>query len=136
MEIGGEQVDISKDNFDFHIVLPRSLSDASMQGAKRFAKTANFTTFDLSTVGGRKYPFYVNVVQQNGRVAFYDYPTTLNASHEAVQLALAGPYLGTGKHHEILDAREIANFERTIRILLQRPNAAEFRDNIKIIRAP
>jgi hypothetical protein len=133
--VAGKDVDISHDNFDFTIVLPATLSDASIQGAKKFTKTQNAQEFLLKT-SSRSYPFYVNSKVEGGRVIFYDYPTTLRASHEAIRVALAGPYLGYGKHHAVLDQKEIWNFERTLQILLQDGVAAEFRDNVKIIHAP
>ena len=82
----------------------------------------------------RSFPFFVDTALEGGRLVFYDYPTTLRASHEAVQLTLAGPYLGYGKYHSVLDEKEINNFERTLRILLQKPDAVRFRDNVEIIR--
>lgn len=135
VKIGDADVDISQDNFDFKIVLPTTLSDASIQGAKKFTKTQNAQEFVLRT-SSRSFPFYVNSTVTGGRVSFYDYPTTLRASHEAIRIALAGPYLGYGKHHSVLDQKEIGNFERTLKILLQDGVAAEFRDNVEIIQAP
>jgi hypothetical protein len=132
--VGSADVDISQDNFDFTIVLPATLSDASIQGARKFTKTQNAQEFVLKT-SSRSFPFYVNTTIQHGRVVFYDYPTTLRASHEAIRIALAGPYLGYGKHHAVLDQKEIGNFERTLKILLQDGVAAEFRDNVRIIHA-
>jgi Predicted nucleotide-binding protein containing TIR-like domain len=135
LTIGDIEVDISKDNFDFTVVLPKSLSDASVQGAKRFVKSRGIDGFALET-SGRPYHFYVSGALEQGRVVFYDYPTTLGASHEAVQIALAGPFLSSGKgRHAILDAKEISNFARTLDILLSKREAAEFRDNVKIIQA-
>lgn len=130
--VGGAEVDISRNNFDFTIVLPATLIDASIQGARKFTKTWNTPEFVLKT-STRSYPFYVKSTVQDGRVIFYDYPTTLRASRDAIQIALAGPYLGYGKYHEILEEKEIANFERTISILLQDGVAAGFRDNVKIL---
>lgn len=133
VSIGGNKIDISRDNFDFTVVLPKSLSDASVEGAQKFCKTHKVAEFKLKT-GARNYPFYVSTSVRAGRLAFYDYPTTLRASHECVRLALAGPYMGFGKHHLVLDGREIRNFERTLAILLATdPAATEFRDNVKII---
>jgi hypothetical protein len=130
----GKEIDISGGNFDFTIVLPASLSEASIEGAKKFCRTQEVVEFSLKT-GARSYPFYVGTALKAGRLAFCDYPTTLRASLEAVRLALAGPYLGYGKHHQILDEREIKNFERTLRILLSDTSATEFRDNVKIVQA-
>jgi len=135
VSIVGKKIDISRDNFDFTVVLPKSLSEASVEGAQRFCKAHKIAEFKLKT-GSRNYPFYVSSSVKAGRLAFYDYPTTLHASHECVRLALAGPYMGYGKHHSVLDRREIRNFERTLRILLSNdPSASEFRDNVKIIHA-
>ena len=133
VKLGGVDVDLSKDNFDFTIVLPKSLSDASVQGAKRFCKDKGVQDFEVKA-GSRSFPFYVDSKLEEGRLIFYDFPTTLRASHEAVQLALSGPYIGYSEHHAVLDDKEINNFERTVRILLARPQAAEFRDNVKFLR--
>lgn len=135
VKVAGVDVDISKDNFDFTVVLPATLSDASIQGANKFTKAKNADEFVLNT-SSRPFPFYVNSTVTGGRVVFYAFPTTLRASHEAIRIALAGPYLGYGKHHLALDQKEIGNFERTLKILLQDGVAAEFRDNVKIIQAP
>jgi predicted nucleotide-binding protein len=133
VQVGGTDVDIRQDNFDFTIVLPAALSDASIQGARKFTKKQNADDFSLKT-DTRTYPFYVNSSVVGGRVTFYDYPTTLRASHEAVRIALAGAYLGYGNHHAVLDKKEIYNFERTLRLLLRDGTAAEFRDNVKFIQ--
>jgi hypothetical protein len=130
--IKGKQVDISNGNFDFTVVLPRSLSEASIEGAKKFCRNNNVIEFELRT-GARHYPFYVTTSFKSGQLHFFDYPTTLRSSHECVRLALAGPFLGYGKYHSILDEREIRNFERTLRILLDEASATEFRENVKII---
>jgi hypothetical protein len=134
VSVGGNEIDISAGNFDFTVVLPATLSDASIQGAKKFTKVRNALDFVLET-NSRAFPFYVKSTIQAGRVVFYDYPTTLRASHEAIRIALAGPYLGYGKHHAVLDQKEIGNFERTLKILLQDGVAAEFRDKVKVIHA-
>ena len=135
VRIGGRKIDINRNSFDFTIVLPKSLSDASIEGAKKFCKVHQVTEFKLKT-GARSYPFYVRAEIKDGHLEFYDYPTTLHASHECVRMALAGPYMGYGKYHDLLDKREIRNFERTLEILLREPSASEFRDNVKIIQAP
>lgn len=127
------EIDVSKGNFNLTIVLPKTLSDASIEGAKKFCKEKGVKEFSLRT-SVRSFPFFVDSALQNGRLVFYDYPTTLRASHESVQLALAGPYIGYGKYHSVLDDKEINNFERTLRLLLRRPGAAGFRENVRFLR--
>ena len=135
VEIGTMEVDISQDNFDFTIVLPKTLSDASTQGASKFVKSSGAKDFQLNC-GPRSYPFYVRSELRDGRAVFYDYPTTLNASQKAIQLALHRSSLGVSDEQRTLEAKEIANFRRTIEILLEEPDAAEFRDNVKFVVAP
>ena len=131
--VEGTEVDMSKDNFNLNIVLPKSLSEASIEGAKKFIKKRGLKHFTLPTEG-RSFPFYISSTIKRNRLLFFDYPTTLRASHDAVQMALAGPFIGYGKHHAVLDSKEINNFHRTLLIFLARPSAAEFRDNVKFTR--
>lgn len=134
IQINGTDVDISKGNFDFTIVLPKNLTKASIEGAKSYAQAKRLQPFALS-LGNRKYPFYIGATVVKGKVHFYDYPTTLGASHKAIQLALSGPYIGFSKYHAILDQKEIANFKRTIDALLTEPGASGVRDTVKFIQA-
>lgn len=133
IEVNGAEVDISRDNFDFNIVLPSSLSGASPDGATKYFKDNALVGVNLPT-SGRPYPLHVEGTVIGERLQVYDYPTTLGASHEAIKLALASTFLGYSDHHQILDNKEIENFRRTIEILLKEPSAAGFVDNIQIHR--
>lgn len=134
LTLNGKPVDISKGNFDFTIVLPQDLTKASIEGAKAYVRAKKLQDFTL-TLSNRPYPFYVGATVVKGKVHFYDYPTTLGASHKAVQMALSGPYIGFGKYHSILDQKEIANFKRAIDALLTEPGTSGVRDKVKIIQA-
>ena len=133
VKVGDSEINLKTTKFCFRIVLPKTLSDASIEGAKRFCKDKGVQDYQLKGTS-RSFPFFVDWKLEAGRLIFYDYPTTLRASHEAIQLALAGPYMGYGKYHALLDEKEINNFERTLRILLMRPQTAQFRDHVEIIR--
>lgn len=132
--VGGKEFAIKGDNFEFTIVLPKSLSDASRAGATKFFKSERVEHIVIQ-LPNRSYPTYVSSEITAGRVNIFDFPTTLRASHEAVRIALAGQFLGQTRHHDSLDRKEIANFSKTLNILLQKPDAANIRDNIRIIQA-
>lgn len=134
VRVGKKDVPIKADSFDFTVVLPKDLSQASIYGAKKFVAAQQLLDFSLPT-SGRPYPFYVSSKLKKGRVQFYDYPTTLNASQGAIRLALSGPFIGFSEHHELLERMEIANFQRAMESLLREPSAAEFRDNVKFTQA-
>lgn len=134
VKVGGKEVDVTKGNFDFTIVLPKDLTKASIEGAKAYVQSKGLQPFSL-TLGNRQYPFYIGAAVSKGKVHFYDYPTTLGASHKSVQMALSGPYVGFGKYHKILDQKEIANFKRAIEALLTEAGVSGVRDKVKFIQA-
>jgi len=133
ISIGSKRICLKHDNYSFTVVLPKTLSHASVAGAQRFSNIQRVSEFMLKTMS-RSYPFYISSSLKAGNLQFFDYPTTLRASHECVRLALAGPYMGFGKHHAILEQREIQNFERTLKIMLELPDAVAFRDNVRIVK--
>lgn len=131
-KVGEVTADLTRDNFDFYIVLPNNAFDASAAGALRFARGRQLTQISINgRTGSRNFPFYVDSVIADGRVSLFDFPTTLRAAHEAIRFAM--PPSTTQREIELLEQREIANFERTLRRLLRDPNYADFRDNIKLI---
>lgn len=133
IEVDGKMVDISGDNFDFNVVLPADLSGASPQGAASFVKEHGLAPLNLEPISGkgRPYPLHVMAGLENGRLQIYDYPTTLRASYAAIQLALASTSLGKTKDHEILERKEIHNFQKTIGLMLDEPQAVEFAKNVQ-----
>ena len=75
-------------------------------------------------------PCHLGLALEGDQPAFYDYPTTLHASHEALQMVLAGN--ADADRYALAEKRELNNFERTLRTLLQGPGAAEFRDSVNL----
>ncbi len=137
IEVSGDEVDIQGDNFDFHIVLPGSLSGACHHGARRFVKDQGLQDLSLSpNGGGRSYPFFVEAEIGEGNLQLFDYPTTLGASYQAIEVALAAGFLGQTESQKVLEAKEIANFHRTLEILLQGPDATGFAHRIKFVQEP
>jgi hypothetical protein len=134
VKIGRKKIAIKSNNFDFTIVLPKTLSDASVAGATMFFKSQQVQQIAIP-LSNRSYPTYVSSNVAGDRINIFDFPTTLRASHDAVRIALAGSFMGTTRHHASLDQKEIANFAKTLRILLQKPDAASIRDNVKIVQA-
>lgn len=61
---------------------------------------------------GRPYPLHVMVGLEEGRLQIFDYPTTLRASHAAIELALSTGSLGKTKDHEILEKRRFITLQK------------------------
>ncbi|HJQ57996.1 MAG TPA: STING domain-containing protein [Vineibacter sp.] len=125
--------DISHDNYDFTVAIPRTLSAASVDGQRRFAEKNNLKP---STIKGenRSYPFFVNAEMKGGRLQLVDYPTTLRASYDTIQLVLASGALKpiTGEE-TLLEEKELRNFHRVLENLLARQEPGSFKENVHIV---
>jgi hypothetical protein len=67
----------------------------------------------------RPFPFYIQGrVARTGNLHFYDIPTTLLSSKATIRELFDDEYLKKKNHQEIIEQREISNFEKTIRKLL------------------
>jgi Predicted nucleotide-binding protein containing TIR-like domain len=130
-EIEGRTYDLTKDIFDFHIVLPNDASDASHAGFLKFTRNRKLVQTSITGAdASRGFPFYVDARVIKGRIQMFDYPTTLRAAREAVLLA-SGRRLSDTEIAS-LEMREIRNFGATLEKLLASPDAADFRDNVHV----
>jgi hypothetical protein len=133
IRVNGTDIEISGKSFRLRIVLPKTLAEASREEAMRFLNDQRVANVTLASEN-RAYPFHLGVTRENDLSVFYDYPTTLRASHEMIQIALAGELAGDADRYFLVEEREINNFERTLGVLLNDPRCAEFRDNVEIVR--
>src|SRR5262249_4003628 len=116
--VGGRTYDLSRDIFDFVIVLPDSLEQASHVGL-RDLKLRGQLRHCLIRRGSREFPFFVKTAVQGGRVVFYDMPTILKASAAVVELIAPGGTAGRSEERRLLEARELYNFRLTVQHLLE-----------------
>ncbi len=131
LKVEGRTFDLTRDIFDFNIVLPDSALDASHAGFLKFTRSRKLTQIQVTGDDqSRRFPFFVDSTVENGRVQMFDYPTTLRAAREAI--ALASNRNLADEEMTMLETREIRNFASTLEKLLQSPDAADFRDNIRL----
>jgi hypothetical protein len=97
----------------------------------RFFHGRSLRNVALATAG-RAYPFHLVLGLEEDRPTFYDSPITLRALHDALQMVLAAD--SYPDRYSLIEEREINNFERTLGRLLEEPQAADFRDLVRIIR--
>ncbi len=128
--IHDKKYDLSQDAFDFYVVLPTELSQIGHPGVNKFKKDNKLSDFVIKK-RSREFPFYLKNEVVDNRILFFDFPTTLRASRESINL-IHPPGSGASER-EFLENREMLNFERTLKYLLAQPEAAEFADNIKIV---
>ena len=128
--------DFTRSKFILKVVLPDKGSDIGYDGYYNFLNKMGFDSKkDQIIVQGesRNFPFFIDSVPKNGRILLYDYPTTLMASIDSIKYMI--PYQNTSRsERERIQNREIVNFERTLRRLLdENQDASSFRDNVQIV---
>jgi hypothetical protein len=112
---------LSYDSFVLHIVIPNKLSEVS-KGSLQL-RVSNLMHIAIETPF-RDFPFYIRGNDYNSEskaaLSVFDIPTTLLASRKAIELILGGGSVGLTSDQEMLERREIRNFERTLRTLLDK----------------
>jgi predicted nucleotide-binding protein len=133
--VNGAPIDISRNNLRFRIVIPGSLRDANRPFAAKLFGRLPVIPFTIQT-SHRDFPFWVGSSLEGGNLVFWDYPTILRASDEAVSYVTRSAFLSNPVIRARFEAKELYNFERSLRLLLTTvPEAAAFRDNIEIVPA-
>ena len=131
--IGEQMRDLAPDCFDFVVVLPDDLTDSSHQAVKRRVEGLHLHPVVIHEQE-RSFPFFAKVREQDGRVQFFDFPTTLLSANEAIK-----QLLGSGaspQERQRLQRREVENFALTLeQQLADHPDAQEFQDNVRVLRA-
>lgn len=131
-EIEGRAYDLRSGNFEFKIVLPSSLNDANQTSAEHYCRKHGLISTQVQ--GYRSFPFWVQPSIEEGKVVFWDYPTALKSSDEAVKFATRTAYLSSAPIRKAMERRELFNFEKVIHLLLTTTSeGAPFRQNIKMI---
>lgn len=102
------------------VLLPRKLSELDPAFLGR--KTSSLKQITVNTTS-RPFPFYIEGDVSDDTVSFFDIPTTLLSSLETVNKIFSADFLARDDNFDRIQRREIANFEKTIRIMV--PDAIE-----------
>jgi hypothetical protein len=120
--------------FKLKIVLPKTLNDASKEGAKLFANRLQLEDHSVE-IWHRPSHFFRSQQSEDNCTVYYDYPTTLHSSYEAIaiQLQQTGA-IGETEQHAHLGEREIRNFHKTLLTKLAHSEAAMLRGKVSILQ--
>lgn len=131
VEINGTTHRIARDTVRFRILLPGSLREANRPFATKLFSELPVVPFTVRTEH-REYPFWVSTSLEDGAVVFWDYPTILKASDEAVEYVTRSAFLSNPAIRERFEIKELKNFERSLQLLLHTAEAAAIKTNIEI----
>ncbi|GAB3639308.1 hypothetical protein GCM10027422_48990 [Hymenobacter arcticus] len=97
------------------VLLPQKLSELQPAILKR--KTHNLKQIIVNSTY-RPFPFYIEGDINENTFNFFDIPTTLLSSHEMIGKIFTPEFLARDNNSDRIQRREIANFEKTLRILV------------------
>ena len=100
-----------------HVMLPSKLGDLESTALKR--RTVAYKQISVSTQH-RAFPFYIqgDIGSDADNVTLFDVPTTMLSSKIAIEHIFSDEFLARENTRQHLESREIANFERTLRIMV------------------
>ena len=102
------------------VLLPQKLSELNPAFLKR--KTHSLKQVIVNSTF-RPFPFYIEGDVNENTFSFFDIPTTLLSSHEMIHKIFSDEFLARDNNSDRIQRREIANFEKTLRIMV--PDAVE-----------
>lgn len=116
-----EATPLSYDAFVLRVIIPTDLSAIGPKGLP--TSLQSLVQIRVSTPY-RDFPFYIRARDQAPEpkrcLELFDLPTTLLASRQAIELILKDAFVGKNRDQEKLERREIRNFEKTLRFLIER----------------
>lgn len=133
-KLNGEVYDLTRDIFDFNIIIPDKGNETSHRAYKKFVKNNNLSQIEIKAHNSpRTFPFFILTEVKDGRVQLFDLPTTLLSSRETIRHIL--PESFSKEEQQALELKEIANFKKVLEHLLTTKEADEFTDNIHLLYA-
>ena len=119
--IAEAEQDIIERSPTIEVRVPKNLAELDPDTIKQRTSALKQITI---TANVRSFPFYIDGDFVNGReFKLFDIPTTMYASFLAIQKIFTDEFLARDNNQKLIESREIANFEKTLRILV--PNKIE-----------
>lgn len=104
----------------FTILIPNDLSDDMFTKVKAKRLNDGWQKLKVAPKDIRDYDFSIDVSKAtNGELHLVDIPFTLNALNKAVELYSKKQHIGKTIKEEVLEQREIRNFQRTLEYLIK-----------------
>lgn len=98
------------------VQIPQNLVELDQDSFKRRAAGLKQIVVETKI---RPFPFYIEGDFVNGKeFKLFDIPTTMFASYLAIKRIFTDEFLERENNFKLIESREIANFERTLRILV------------------
>jgi hypothetical protein len=128
-----------EDNFRITVIIPEKLAYIGPQRLDDTLKEINLKSIPIKNPNqdpakpGRDYPLYAKAdIDTGDLLQLYDLPTTLFSSIRAIEMIVHKNNIGKNKLEDILQLRELKNFEQTLRMLLDYPENDIYRKYISI----
>jgi hypothetical protein len=118
-EVGAERLfSARKRDYVIHVEMPQRLRD--LEDVEFRYRTRGYAQIELSSES-RRYPFYIRTSEfdEAGALDLFDVPTTMLAAGRAIRGIFGEGFLAGAGREELIEEREIANFQFTIERMLR-----------------
>lgn len=105
------------ESYMFKIIIPKDLDSDIKKKASLFYKKNGFSQIQINSTS-RQYPLYVAIENDNNIAILSDMPTTLSSLDKAIEMYLRKGHIGKTKEQQLLEDRELLNFEKVLRALI------------------
>ena len=117
LQIDGKEINYQ--SFKLNILIPDWLELLDDQNLRYILRGLVRVSVNSSLF--RDFPFYMQATPDfnEGHLEFFDIPTTMRSSREAIMRIFKEEYIGKSDLRMRAEAREVRNFERTLHLLLK-----------------
>jgi hypothetical protein len=109
-------------SFTLHVIIPDRLELLDDENLRSILR--GLTSVKVNNSKFREFPFYIQTLPAEGttHLELFDIPTTMRSSRETIRRIFGKDYVGNSDLQERAEKREVANFEKTLNLLLnERP---------------
>lgn len=132
-KVQGESKEYNVKDFKFNIIMPKGIDDRGVDVFKSMyyrKHGLNYgSTGSSSTKRGYPFVFKIDPPDQDDKqgivIELYDVPATLNTISEAIKLFMPQEQVGRNDEMEFLEQRELANFSKVLKHLIDRNEATK-----------
>jgi hypothetical protein len=112
-------------DFKINVVMPADLKGSVRERAAQFYKRNNLVENTIRTKF-RRHPAWFRLDPAAAPVAtIYDMPSTLTGIDDAIEMTLRKSFQGRTKMQDLIEQRELNNFKRVLRILIDKSPYAQ-----------
>lgn len=132
LTLNGRDWNLAKDHHRWFVLIPSDFGPTFHPHLGGLLDKCGLSAVSVDAGGARPFPFHVDANAPGDRLEIFDVPTTLSTIPRAIELHLGKEYIGADPRETEMLNRELRNFAKTLRCLLDKPKHARLKEIVEV----